>query len=114
MKYAITITPDDKEIELRTMESTNGNAEDSLFSMLSPITDVDGLSVYSLPVLDSRGWRSGRKFFLCTRDDIIEIEGMAVVPLPDKSAAQGLIDKLRNMVEWQKQSTQEPQKGHAE
>ena len=102
MKYAIMIIPDNKEIELRTIESTDGNAEDSFFSMLLPITDIDDFSVYSLPMLNSQGGRSGQKFFLCTQDDIIEIEGIAVVPIPDKSIAQELINKLQNMVEWQR------------
>jgi len=102
MKYAIMITPDNKEIELRTIESTDGNAEDSFFSMLLPITNIDQFSVYSLPMLNSQGGQSGQKFFLCTHNDIIEIEGVAVIPIPDKSVAQELINKLRNMIEWQR------------
>ena len=101
MKYAIMIIPDSKEIELRTIESTDENAEDFFFSMLSPIANIDDFPVFSLPLLNAQGEKGSEKFFLCTSNDIIEIEGIAIIPIINTIVAQGLIDKLKDMIEWQ-------------
>ena len=101
MKYAIMITPDNKEIELRTLESTDGNAEDFFFSILSPIANIDDFPVYSLPLLSPQGEKGNEKFFLCTSNDTIEIEGIAIIPIINTIVAQGLMNKLKDMIEWQ-------------
>ncbi len=66
MRYVVLIAPDNKEIELRTIESMDENNNDFFFSMLLPITNVDDFPIYSLLILNVQGGQGSKKFFLCT------------------------------------------------
>ncbi|WP_187648746.1 hypothetical protein [Nitrosophilus labii] len=101
MKYAIIISPNNREINLKKIEPLTSDNNENFFSFTSSIAFVDDFPIFNFPMLNEQGKQSNKKFFLCTDSDIVEVEGIAIIPIPNKTIAPTLIDKLKDMIEWQ-------------
>jgi hypothetical protein len=96
----ISINAFDKEIKLGRMESLGRQSPLSSFHKLADLED--GIFLYALPFVDMKsGKEVSSKCFICTEDDIIETEGIGLIPFDNKDKAILYMDKLETMIEWQ-------------
>lgn len=98
MKYAIAIIPENREIALKILDSLGG--DEILFSF-PPTVQYRDIAIYSIPVMNQDGMRSKHKFFICTDTDIVEIEGIALVPINSKEEGERKIATLEKIIVWQ-------------
>ena len=98
MKYAIAIIPENKEIALKVLDSLGG--DEILFSF-PPTVQYRDITIYSIPVLNQQGVLNKQKFFICTDTDIVEIEGIALVPVNSKEEGKKKIAALEQIIVWQ-------------
>ena len=98
----ISIDIPEKEIRLGEMKSVDENDDRTLFSF-PKIADIeDGISVYAFPFMDMKsGNVVNKKCFICTDNDIIEIEGMGFIPFNDVDKAIEYMEKLKDMIVWE-------------
>ena len=96
----ISINAIEKEIKLGRMDSLDESNPLSSFRKKADIED--GVPLYILPLMDSKsGKMTSAKCFICTDNDIIETEGIGLIPFDDEDNAVAYMDKLETMIEWQ-------------
>lgn len=96
----ISINAFDKKIKLGRMESLNGQNPLASFHKLADLEDE--VFLYALPFVDMKsGKEVGSKCFICTEKDIIETEGIGLIPFDNKDKAILYMNKLETMIEWQ-------------
>jgi len=97
----VSINTFNKEIKLGRMESFDGRSPLASFYKLADLED--GVSLYALPFVDMKsGKEVSSKCFICTEDDIIETEGIGLIPFDNEDKAILYMDKLEAMIEWQR------------
>ncbi|WP_457744383.1 hypothetical protein [Sulfurimonas sp.] len=96
----ISINPLAKQIKFGEMESLD---KKSFFQSFLKIADLEvGVSLYALPFMDMQsGNMVNKKCFICTDNDIVETEGIGLIPFADKDKAMMYMEKLKKMIEWQ-------------
>jgi len=96
----ISINAFDKKIKLGRMESLDGRSPLASFRKLADLED--GVCLYAMPLIDMKsGKKISNNCFICTEDDIIETEGIGLIPFDNKDKAILYMDKLKTMIEWQ-------------
>lgn len=96
----ISINALEKTIKLGRMDALD---QSSLLSSFPKVVNLeDGVCLYSLPLMDLKsGEMVSSKCFICTNDDIIETEGVGMIPFENNDKASLYMNKLEKMIEWQ-------------
>ncbi len=96
----ISINAIEKEIKLGRMNSLDES--NPLSSFRKKVDIEDGVPLYILPFMDLKsGKMTSAKCFICTDSDIIETEGIGLIPFDDEDNAVAYMDRLETMIEWQ-------------
>jgi hypothetical protein len=96
----ISINTLEKQIKFGEMESLDKKSTFDIFPKVAELEE--GVYLYAMPFMDMKsGNMVNKKCFICTDCDIIETEGMGLIPFDDVDKATAYMEKLEKMIEWQ-------------
>ena len=99
--YVISINAIDRTVNLGTMRTIDDTGKQEI-SYPNVVELEDGIILCSAPMMSSKGEIVKQRCFICTNNDIVEMEGIGFIAMNSEKEAINYMKKLQGMIEWER------------
>lgn len=99
--YVVSINAIEKSIELGEMRLLDETNRDKIHYPRG-VEIEEGIFLCSAPFMSSKGEIVKKKCFICTDNDIVEMEGVGFIEFDSQKRAREYMQKLKKMIEWER------------
>ena len=99
--YVISINAIERTIGLGTMRSLDDSYTKER-RCPNAVEIEDGVLLCSAPMMSNKGEILKKRCFICTNNDIVEMEGVGFIEMDSEEKARAYMKRLEGMIEWER------------